>query len=1289
MQTSLAKKIFAVGASGAMLLAAAPFVASAQVHSAGTNVLSNGTIYFINASGQKQPYTSAGAFLSYGFNSWSNVVAASAEDIALPQGSFVPPADGSVINDKGTIYVITNGQRAGIANPSAFLGLGYTWSQAMSGDTSFLTTLPAINSASQAHLAGSLINQNNTVYLVGPNGKLGIPTPAVFSSWGYSWNNVVLANSYDMSLPTVSTVMPTMQMGYLNPLAQLGVSSGTTTVPPVTGSVSVSLASDTPVNGQTIIAGQAAAPLASFVFNGTGTVTGLTFTRIGISNNNAIDNVYLYQGSTRLTGGSSVTSAGTVTFSNASGLFTVNGPTEITVRADLDATQVNGVYTNISAGQTIGLQLTSGLTGTTSVAGAPVSGNLSSVATASNLATVTIAPNGVNSVTPSNANNANNTVNAGTTNFVLWSAPVQISQRAVSLSSANFSYLGSAQSNAFANWSLYLDGAKVATSTGINSNNYVSFTPTAAVTLTTGSHVLEVHVDIIGGSSRSAELSLQNASDLFLIDTNYNVGVTPYVASTGTFQPVTAGSVTIQQGSLSISQDPAFSAVTTVPAGAAGQTIASYSVQSYGENVKINNLTVNLLETSPVYSAGSTTYGLQNVSVYLNGAQVGNTQNATLTYNANTNSNVAQNIPAGTAQGTATATGTASFNFGSQLVIPFGSTPSILQIKADLQNSSGANLNSGTVEADLAAGTSNAQGMSSSQVTGTSAAAGQSLTVGGILQSLSLNSTLAASGTTVLANTTGQLIGSYVIQAGSSEGINLNSVTVGLPTLTGSFSAQNNVIQNLNNLKLTISNCSGQTYTATPVNPQTTNTFSVACSIALNSSATVNVYADPGTVSTVSTVGTNLYILGQGQSSHNSFNTEISNTPLAGQVVTVNNGGVSEYPTLGASALVSSLVASAQPTGTTTSTTGTQGAASTAAFNFVSTVGTSTINEVWVSVYKPGVVPTTVSLGANLISSGTAPVSQITVSGPGLNGTTSTSSAQVVGGIAHITGLAIQVAQGNAGQDISVTPTYNYVGSNGLLPTGTGVVFGLNEYKYQAGSKTIDQPILATSTPLSNTMVIVGSYPTVTPVSGFVGASSGAAFGAGQQVLQFTVTAPTSGPVRIKQIGITPNFSENLGTSGSAGSADTFAQGSNNVIFKVYNVTNSSQILNSPTTGSSAGELVAAGDVVSGTQIALTFATPEVISAGGSKTYAITVDTTGLKNNGDSFRLDLTNTGESYLGPTSLVTVAAPYTNGGTGQSTNWAWNDASVALQGGTSETFLNGYLVQQLPITGPTFVK
>src|SRR3954471_23430340 len=100
MHNSVAKKFFAVGSAVAMTLSiVVPFVASAAAHAVGTNISTpDGTVWMITSNGTRRAYTSAGAFLSYGFNSWSQVVPASSEDLALRvDGSgFIPPQDGTV-----------------------------------------------------------------------------------------------------------------------------------------------------------------------------------------------------------------------------------------------------------------------------------------------------------------------------------------------------------------------------------------------------------------------------------------------------------------------------------------------------------------------------------------------------------------------------------------------------------------------------------------------------------------------------------------------------------------------------------------------------------------------------------------------------------------------------------------------------------------------------------------------------------------------------------------------------------------------------------------------------------------------------------------------------------------------------------------------------------------------------------------------------------------------------------------------------------------------------------------
>src|ERR1019366_599469 len=129
----------------------------------GQNVLIGSTVYYLDPLGSKRPYTSAGGFLSFGFNSFADVLTPNQDENNLPTGAFVYPMEGSLINDHGTVYVITSGERAGFTKAPVFLGLGYKWSNVIVGDTSFITTLPPINSIAQAHQPGALVNDGGTV----------------------------------------------------------------------------------------------------------------------------------------------------------------------------------------------------------------------------------------------------------------------------------------------------------------------------------------------------------------------------------------------------------------------------------------------------------------------------------------------------------------------------------------------------------------------------------------------------------------------------------------------------------------------------------------------------------------------------------------------------------------------------------------------------------------------------------------------------------------------------------------------------------------------------------------------------------------------------------------------------------------------------------------------------------------------------------------------------------------------------------------------------------------------
>jgi hypothetical protein len=187
--------------------------ASQGVHFSGTNIKGpDGTVYFIDSSNTRSAYTSAGAFLSYKYNSWASVVAATAADMELPLTKyvplgasqettyFIPPRNGSLFKDRGIVYLISNGQRTAFTSAKVFLNAGYSFSNIQQGDTSFMVTLVPINSSDTAHADGTLINDAGTVFVMKNGYRVGFPSLASLNSWGYSAPEVVPANANDLKV---------------------------------------------------------------------------------------------------------------------------------------------------------------------------------------------------------------------------------------------------------------------------------------------------------------------------------------------------------------------------------------------------------------------------------------------------------------------------------------------------------------------------------------------------------------------------------------------------------------------------------------------------------------------------------------------------------------------------------------------------------------------------------------------------------------------------------------------------------------------------------------------------------------------------------------------------------------------------------------------------------------------------------------------------------------------------------------------------------------------------------
>ena len=214
-----------------LALAASMFVAPVAMtaHAAAAGEVyksTDGTVWFITSNMTKRPFTSWGAFQSYGFLSAAQIKDADASVTALSTGDFIAPQDGRIFcatatkgsDVSGECSLITGGMKAAFTSSAVFSGQGYSFSRAFYGDSSFLTKTSNVDNASAQHRPGTLINNNGTIQLVVTGGLWGTPSMDVFNSWGWSFADVVPANSADLLLSQTG-VISARQAGQLSPSA--------------------------------------------------------------------------------------------------------------------------------------------------------------------------------------------------------------------------------------------------------------------------------------------------------------------------------------------------------------------------------------------------------------------------------------------------------------------------------------------------------------------------------------------------------------------------------------------------------------------------------------------------------------------------------------------------------------------------------------------------------------------------------------------------------------------------------------------------------------------------------------------------------------------------------------------------------------------------------------------------------------------------------------------------------------------------------------------------------------
>lgn len=810
------KKIFAAGVIFVTVLSMSavtvPDVKAAA--SAGDLVKISGstTVYYLGADGKRYIFPNEPTFFSW-YKDFSGVVTITQTELEnFPRGANVTIRPGTKLiktPDERTVYAVeSSGKlRSIVSEDNAKLLWGNDWAKRVvdvaPGFMTNYTTGTALTAG--AYPTGSLVKFGTSAdtYYVNADGTVSkFATDAALTANRFKTTDVVTAT---ITKPAAGADI-TAAVGTLT-----DTSSGAGGVVGAGTGLTVALASDTPASATVITDttattgnGQANVKLVKVNFtaaaDGDVKVKNIKFKRSGISADTDMDNLYLYDGDTRLTDGSAI-SSNYVTFNNASGLFTVAKGTTKSI------TLVGDMAFGATSGKTIGFNLVAATDVTTdgaAVSGTfPATGNLMSTANATDLGKITFS--GYASYPTNAATDISPALDQEVFRFTMASTNQELKVEKLKLTA-----VGSLQLTDLKNFKLTVSGTQVGpTVAAMATGNIIEFDMSAAPLVITkgGTKTISLRADIVSGSTRTFYWSFQNQQDITVKDASYNVYIEPYAA--GTFAVIKpTGSYTISAGSLSVSKSSS-SPTTAVAVDATGQTLAIYDFTAAGEDAKVQNLNVKANITAGTGGHGDG--GILNGKVLVDDVQVGTTKNLT----------------------DATAV---NFTFGSTFIVKAGTTAKV-KIVGDIKTTTSTSFSGGeSVLVTLTTGSSNVQTLTSLNTLNRPATDTDANSINITSAALSATKYSGFGSRTVAAGTNDARLASFVVGAGASEGVAVSSITV--------------VLTSNNSNSATISrmylkdNATGAVLGSVKSSISASNVYTVSFNLAASGGKVVDLYGD-------------------------------------------------------------------------------------------------------------------------------------------------------------------------------------------------------------------------------------------------------------------------------------------------------------------------------------------------------------------------------------------------------------------------------------------------------------
>ncbi|PJE75866.1 hypothetical protein COV04_02890 [Candidatus Uhrbacteria bacterium CG10_big_fil_rev_8_21_14_0_10_48_11] len=747
--------------------------------------------------------------------------------------------------------------------------------------------------STNSYPTGSLIKQasSNDVYYVDGSSKRMV-TAAGFTANKFQSKDVLVADDSVFNALSTGSQINSADTSIWN------LTGGASTSTPGGSGLTVALAADTAAPG---IQAAGTAYNKSTKLNltasadGSVNVTGIVLTRQGLSQDSTFSGVGIYDATGRRYGN-------VVTFGDtkANVLFP-NDPLVVPAGQTVSVWAKTNIAASTSLSGTYAIAVLSAadVKTTATVSGSfPVSGNgFSLIPTSGSVATVTITSQtlaGGTSTSPTQ-------IDQGSTNLDVQKFRIAetTGQEGATLNHLTVFNNGSAADGDYTNIRLKDQNgnvlATVATATSGKVNFDLSASPYTIPKGTQRDFTLSVDVPGVSNSAgRTLDFTVQNDYDLEIYGTSTGSGILPTAAGSSTF-PIGDGSgadvgnyVQFKTGSMIISRSSDSPSAKVAP-GATNVLLASFDVKAFGEDIEVQKLTWQIT------SDGST--ALANGSTCLTGTvKINNGNDSTVYTSSATGATIYYSTPGTASCSTTLTTGTGSGVAGTQQTLNTyytvkAGTTGKLKFYVDI-NSAAVSTDSYAVRIT---GFYARRVSTNNYITDTSTVTGIQRQVD--TSSLTISSNSSYNPTNLVKGGSNLKIGSFNVQAGAAEGVNLTTMGVLIGTNNGTSTAAAvfttaAVPTGISNVNLKI----GETAFGTPISSVTagsTDSFSGNAVVPASGTVQVDVYADVSTAFNPYTSGSDILstklsvTAGVGQSSQ----TTKTATATQGQSITMTANG--------------------------------------------------------------------------------------------------------------------------------------------------------------------------------------------------------------------------------------------------------------------------------------------------------------------------------------------------------------------------------------------------------------